>query len=91
MITQRQLADIARLTADRGLDHTTASHLRQGCTQEPTSPTAWTTTSTTWNPRLEGTGFNLYLVDGRQHCLRLTSDLQVATGIVLAAVLEESN
>jgi hypothetical protein len=35
-------------------------------------------------PVLRGAGFNLYLVDGRQHCLRLTKDLQAATGVVLA-------
>jgi hypothetical protein len=31
-------------------------------------------------------GFNLYLVDGRGHCMRLTTDLDAATGIVLAEV-----
>ena len=29
-------------------------------------------------------GFNLYLVDGQAHCLRLTADLDTATGLVLA-------
>ena len=33
--------------------------------------------------------FNVYLVDGREHCLRLTTDYKVATGVVLAAVLDE--
>ena len=33
--------------------------------------------------------FNVYLVDGREHCLRLTTDYNVATGVVLAAVLDE--
>lgn len=33
-----------------------------------------------------GSGFNLYLVDGREHCLRFTHDLDAATGLVLAAV-----
>lgn len=32
------------------------------------------------------TGFNLYLVDGRGHCMRLTTDLECATGVVLAEV-----
>ncbi|QQS52896.1 MAG: hypothetical protein IPM89_08035 [Candidatus Competibacteraceae bacterium] len=90
MITQRQLTDIARLTADQGLDHATASRLRQVypgtyftyCLDDDING---------MEPALESAGFNLYLVDGSQHCLRLTSDLQVATGIVLAAVLEETN
>jgi hypothetical protein len=31
-------------------------------------------------------GFNIYLVDGRNHCLCFTKDPQVATGLVLAEV-----
>jgi len=31
-------------------------------------------------------GFNLYLVDGHNHCLSLTGDMQRATGLVLAEV-----
>lgn len=31
-------------------------------------------------------GFNLYLVDGREHCLVLTNDPQNATGVVLTWV-----
>lgn len=34
-------------------------------------------------------GINLYLVDGREHCLRLTNDLQGATGVVLAEVEDD--
>lgn len=34
-------------------------------------------------------GFNLYLVDGREHCLVLTNDPANATGVVLAEVEEE--
>lgn len=33
-----------------------------------------------------GDGFNLYLVDGRQHCLTLTRDPEAATGLLLAQV-----
>ncbi len=90
MITQRQLTDIARLTADQGLDHTTVSRLRRVypgtyftyCLDDDIND---------MEPALEGAGFNLYLVDGRQHCLRLTGNLQAATGVVLAAVLEEAS
>jgi hypothetical protein len=31
-------------------------------------------------------GFNLYLVDGRGHCMRLTTELECATGVVLAEI-----
>ena len=30
------------------------------------------------------TGFDLYLVDGRDHCVKITSEAEAATGIVLA-------
>ncbi|MBK1717668.1 DUF6129 family protein [Thiocystis violacea] len=31
-------------------------------------------------------GFNIYLVDGRDHCLKLTTDPEAATGLLLAQV-----
>jgi hypothetical protein len=39
-------------------------------------------------PLREADGFNLYLVDGRNHCLTFTSDIDAATGMVLAEVTE---
>ncbi len=35
-------------------------------------------------PALERPGFNLYLVNGSEHCLSLTNDPAVAVGVVLA-------
>lgn len=40
-------------------------------------------------PVVERSAFNVYLVDGREHCLCLTNDHEVATGIVLAEVFED--
>lgn len=40
-------------------------------------------------PILEGKGFNLYLVDGREHCLCLTRNFEHASGIVIAEVIAE--
>ena len=40
-------------------------------------------------PMLESQGFNLYLVDGREHCLCLTRNYEYATGIVIAEVIED--
>jgi len=34
-------------------------------------------------------GFNIYLVDGREHCLKLTNELEHATGLVLAEVIAD--
>ena len=40
-------------------------------------------------PYLEAAGFNVYLVDGREHCLKLTPDIELATGLVLAEVIDD--
>ena len=40
-------------------------------------------------PMLEQSGFNLYLVDGRDHCLCLTRNYEHATGIVIAEVIPD--
>jgi hypothetical protein len=40
-------------------------------------------------PVREEAGFNLYLVDGQDHCMRFTADAERATGVVLAEVLDE--
>ncbi len=36
-------------------------------------------------------GFNLYLVDGRGHCMQFTTDLDAATGIVLAELEDDQD
>ena len=33
---------------------------------------------------------NLYLVDGRDHCLKFTSALDEATGVVLAEIIDDN-
>jgi hypothetical protein len=40
-------------------------------------------------PVLERMGFNLYLVDGRDHCMCITESHQNATGIVVAEIIPE--
>lgn len=39
-------------------------------------------------PLMECGHFNLYLVDGREHCLCLTRNYEYATGVVIAEVIE---
>lgn len=41
------------------------------------------------NPYLSRPGFNIYLVDGREHCMKFTSDIGHATGLVLAEVIDD--
>lgn len=43
----------------------------------------------TGKPVVETDAFNLYLIDGREHCLCLTNDHDVATGLVVAEVVND--
>ena len=38
---------------------------------------------------VESEAFNLYLVDGHDHCLKFTTDADAATGVVIAEVTDE--
>jgi hypothetical protein len=40
-------------------------------------------------PQREGDGFNVYLINGSEHCIRFTRDPDSATGLVLAEVSDE--
>lgn len=44
---------------------------------------------TSGKPVFEREKFNIYLIDGREHCLCLTNDYETATGIVVAEVIED--
>ncbi len=43
------------------------------------------------NPYLSRPGFNVYLVDGREHCIKFTGEIGHATGLVLAEVVEDDS
>lgn len=40
-------------------------------------------------PVLENPKFNLYLIDGREHCLSMTNNYETATGIVVAEIIAD--
>ena len=85
MIEPDTLERIARSVQARGPDETTVQALRA----------AWPALHFSYcmdddvcgvTPVRELAGLNLYLVDGRNHCLAFTGDLAVATGVVLAEI-----
>jgi hypothetical protein len=41
------------------------------------------------NPFREADGFNIYLINGSEHCISFTRSLESATGLVLAEVCDE--
>lgn len=42
-------------------------------------------------PAKECDGFNIYFVDAREHCMCLTNDYDIASGIVLAEVFDDED
>jgi len=88
MITTEQVNAIVAKIETAGLSDTTVSALRQDyqpihftyCMDDdlPNS-----------TPIIELNDFNLYLIDGREHCLCLTNDYEIATGIVVAEIIPD--
>lgn len=88
MISQEQLAHIADKITMAGVDESIISALRQEyselhftyCSDDDIPNN---------QPVLEQEHFNLYLVDGREHCLCLTRDFEHATGVVVAEIYQD--
>ncbi|MBS4051586.1 DUF6129 family protein [Methylomonas rivi] len=88
MISSEQVQRIASAIRTQALSETVVSALRSEypgihftyCMEDDIPTQA---------PVLEGEGFNLYLVDGRDHCLCLTNNYEHATGIVIAEIIED--
>ncbi len=88
MITTAQLAEVSSKIKAYGVDESILSHLRQNyqgvhftyCMDDDIG---------SYEPVLSEPDFNLYLIDGREHCLCLTNNQDVATGIVIAEVVAD--
>lgn len=80
-----RLAQVAEIVRRAGLNEQTLAALREtfgdihftSCLDDDVSNI---------EPAHRDAGFNLYLVDGREHCLTLTCDIQAATGFLLAQI-----
>ncbi|MBK1720816.1 DUF6129 family protein [Thiocystis violacea] len=88
MIEERRVQQVAEIVRRAGLNDQTLAALRESlsglhftrCLEDEVGTDA---------PFLEDDGFNIYLVDGREHCMKLTRDLEAATGLLLAQVDDE--
>lgn len=88
MIEVSQLNEIAQVLETSGVNDATISLLRPQ--YQPIHFTYCSDDDLPSNsPVLERPDFNLYLIDGREHCLCITSDFSVATGIVVAEIYPE--
>jgi hypothetical protein len=88
MITTDQVNAIVATIETTGVNEDTVSALRQ---QYQTLHFTYCMDDDLPNnvPVIERNAFNLYLIDGREHCLCLTHDFEVATGIVVAEIIPD--
>ena len=88
MITKSQVNAIVATIETMGVDEATILALRQQ--YQPVHFTYCMEDDLPNNtPVIEHKDFNLYLIDGREHCLCLTNDYETATGIVVAEIILE--
>ena len=88
MIAEMQLKAVAKRIASAYLDDALITQLRAEfaplhftyCYDDDISDRT---------PVVETEQFNLYLIDGREHCLKMTNDYEAATGIVVAEVIAD--
>lgn len=88
MITEQILKQIVAQVDASGVNESSMPALRAKfpnlhftwCSEDdvPDSTAAW-----------EAKQFSLYLIDGREHCLCLTTNKEIATGVVVAEIYEE--
>ncbi len=89
MLTPELLQQIAAAATAFGIDEHGLAQLRAGwpgvhftlCSDDEIPPQL--------PPAHSGDGFNLYLVSNGEHCLRLTTVLSDASGLVLATLDED--
>jgi hypothetical protein len=88
MITKSQVNAIAAKIETSGVNEATVSALRQQ--YQPVHFTYCIDDDLPNNvPIIEKAAFNLYSIDGREHCLCLTDDYEAATGIVVAEIIAD--
>lgn len=85
MISEATLTDVFNKIAENRLDESLITQLRTEfaslhftyCSDDDICE---------FKPTMSHHAFNLYLIDGREHCLALTTDSNIATGIVVAEI-----
>lgn len=89
MISQAQLEDVIQVAERHPLDEALVAQLRLAfpgvhftcCMDDDVSVNA--------KPYAERPGFNVYLVNSSDHCSCLTNDPDLASGVVLAEIIED--
>ncbi|MYM62506.1 DUF6129 family protein [Pseudomaricurvus sp. HS19] len=88
MLNEARIDEIVSLVSQRGLDESCVAMLRQ--TYDDTHFTyCMDDDMNASRPFKSCEGFNVYLVSSADHCSTLTPDPELASGLVLAEVIEE--
>lgn len=88
IIDEAMIANVAEMAKGRNFDESLREELRQGypgirftlCSEDDIHA---------GKPVLEIDGLAIYLVGSSDHCLTLTNDLSLATGLVIAELYED--
>lgn len=86
MILQERIDQVSEVVARAGLNDQTLSALREALDGVHLTYCLDDDIGAGIPPVREAEGFNVYLVDGRGHCMQFTTDIEAATGLVLAEV-----
>lgn len=88
MINRHQLQTMCDFVEQQGLNEQTLAELRK---QYAGLHFTWCMDDDINYPHAaaERDGFNVFLVDSRDHCSALTQDCEVASGVVFAEVIAE--
>lgn len=88
IIDEAMITDVAAMASGRAIDEILRDELKYGfpgirftiCSEDDIYA---------GKPVLEKEGFSIYLVGSSEHCLTLTNDFSLATGVVIAETYEE--
>lgn len=85
-ITQEFVDKVSAILSRAGLSEASVGALRDAFPDLHFTLCADDDVGVAHTPVHRSDAFNIYLIDGREHCLRFTRDLDAATGLVLAEV-----
>jgi hypothetical protein len=89
MITEQLVNQVATILARAGLSAESVAALRDAFPEMHFTHCLDDDIGAGIAPYRETDDFNLYLIDGSEHCIRFTRSLEGATGLVLAEVEDD--
>lgn len=84
MITATRLVAVQNMLSREGVDERAISGLRRAYPDMHFTYCMDDDIQDEVAPIIESDDYNLYLVDGRDHCLQMTTQADIATGLVIA-------